>query len=302
MWHTRLAPAVHRFSYRIFLFAIDLDELDEIGRGPLFSVERFNLYSFRDRDFFPSDESQHLPASPEREPGRLPSSASLKSRVVDYLANRNVDLSGGRVILITLPRILGALFNPVSFYFCYDRRGSVVASIAEVTNTFRERKLYFLGPETRSAGGTDSETFRLRVPKFFYVSPFSDVDVEFDFRLRKPNDRIAVQIDDFTAGSRTFTSSLQGSRRNLTSARLAWYALKYPALSVQILARIHWHALRLWLKKNPWFAKAARASEQREVFRAHDSLTRPDPGQAASFVPAAAEVETLNVFAPNKSS
>ena len=135
--------------------------------------------------------------------------ASLKERVVAYLAARGVDLAGGRVVLVTLPRVFGYLFNPVSFYFCYDREGAPVATLAEVTNTFREMKVYFLGPETRAS----SPEFRRRIPKFFYVSPYSEVDVDFDFALRPPGERLDLRIDDYTGSSRLLASALTGARR-----------------------------------------------------------------------------------------
>lgn len=266
--HARFTPRSHRFLYRIFLFAIDLDELDALSRRlALFSVNRPNLYSWRDRDYLPTDEKLHngrrAPENEAKAPG------PLKARVLAWLAERGVDLTGGRVVLVTLPRIFGYGFNPVSFYFCYARNGAPVAALAEVTNTFKEMKPYLLGPDTQSTPGE----FRLRVPKHFYVSPFSDVDVAFDFTLRTPGDRLSIQIDDYAEGQRTLTSTLAGPRRELTGARLAWFTLKYPALTLRVIGLIHWHALRLWLKRVPWFAKAARAADQRELFRPHGSLT-----------------------------
>ena len=186
-----------------------------------------------------------------------------------------LDLAGGRVLLVTLPRIAGHLFNPVSFYFCYRSDGSPLAAIAEVTNTFREVKPYLLGPATFSPPisrlPSPISQFRLRVPKHFYVSPFSDVDVAFDFTLRPPGDQLSIQIDDHAAGARTLTSTLQGVRRELTGARLAWFALKYPLVTLGVIARIHWQALRLWLKRVPWFPKSARAAEQHPFHRPHSA-------------------------------
>lgn len=254
--HARFSPRAHRFVYRLFLFAIDLDELDELSRRlALFSFNRPNLYSFRESDFLPLGEA----------PG-------LKSRVIAYAASHGVDLAGGRVLLVTLPRIGGYLFNPVSFYFCYDRHGAPAAAIAEVTNTFREMKPYFLGPATPAAA---RDGFRLRVPKHFYVSPFSDVDVAFDFTLRVPGEHLAIQIDDYIGSERTLTSVLTGPRRTLTSARLAWFTLKYPLLTLRVITLIHWHAFRLWLKGLPWFAKAARPADQRDLYRPHPSIKSP---------------------------
>jgi DUF1365 family protein len=273
--HARFSPRQHRFLYRIFMFALDLDELDALSRRlTLFSVNRPNLYSFRERDFLPTGEALHNGAPDEEKAGSAaPPSRNLKARVTAFLAERGVDLAGGRVLLVTLPRVLGYLFNPVSFYFCYDRTGAPVAALAEVTNTFKEMKPYFLGPTTRATAGA----FELRTPKHFYVSPFADVDVAFDFKLRPPGENLAIQIDDFIGAARTLTSTLTGPRRELTGPRLAWYALKYPLITLKIIALIHWHALLLWLKHVPWFAKAARPADQRALYRPHPSIAHtPD--------------------------
>jgi uncharacterized protein len=277
--HARFAPKAHRFAYRIFFFALDLDEVDGLHRNlHLFSANRRNLYSFREGDFLPTNEA--IFPAPARRPeteGKSkvhPEAAlplGLKQRVVAHLAGQGIDLTDGRVLLVTLPRVLGYLFNPVSFYFCYDRSGTPVAALAEVTNTFREMKPFVLGPQTRDK----QTTFRLRAPKNFYVSPFSDVDVSFDFTLRVPNERLSVQIDDYVGADRTLTSTLSGPRQPLTDGRLAWFTLKYPFITLRIISFIHWHAFRLWLKKVPWFAMAARATEQRDLYRPHTSINPP---------------------------
>ena len=289
--HARFSPRQHRFLYRIFLFAIDLDELETLHRRlRLFSFNRANLYSFRDADFLPTGEPVHNAPAPAAPTPPRPS--SLKARVVAHLATRGTDLTGGRVVLVTLPRVFGYLFNPVSFYFCYDRAGAPVAALAEVTNTFKEMKPYFLGPATRTPaplspapspsdlppsageGRPGGATFALRTPKHFYVSPFSDVDVAFDFTLRTPAENLSIQIDDYVGAERTLTSTLTGPRRALTGARLAWFTLKYPLLTLRIIGLIHGHAFVLWLKRVPWFAKSARAADQRALYRPHSSIAR----------------------------
>ena len=272
--HARFAPRMHRFVYRIFMFALDLDELEALHRRlRLFSFNRPNLFSFREADFLPTGEPLHNPG-----PAAAPPSGSrnLKSRVLGHLAAHGIDLPADtRVLLVTLPRVLGYLFNPVSFYFCLDRDGQPLAAIAEVTNTFKEVKPYVLAPATRGADGA----FRLRVPKHFYVSPFSDVDVAFDFTLRAPNGRLSIQIDDYIGAERTLTSTLTGRQQPLTDARLAWFCGKYPFVTLQIIGLIHWNALKLWLKSVPWFPKSARASDQRDLYRPHQSI-RPEAAPA----------------------
>lgn len=282
--HQRLAPKPHRFDYRLFYFAVDLDELDALhARLRLFSVNGPNLYSLRESDFFPTHEPLHNASangraepldSPRATPTARPAAApypNLKTRVLTYLADRGIDLTDGRIVLVTLPRVAGYLFNPVSFYFCFARTGEPVTAIAEVTNTFREMKPFHV---SERRGET---TFHLRAPKNFYVSPFSDVDVEFDFTLRTPGERLSIQIDDYTGGERTLISTLHGPRADLTDARLAWFTLKYPLLTLRVITLIHWHALILWLKRIPWFAKAARAANQRDLYRPHASVASAKP-------------------------
>ena len=142
---------------------------------------------------------------------------------------------------------------------------------SEVTNTFKEMKPYFLGPDAQAAARGE---FHVRVPKHFYVSPFSDVDVAFDFTLRAPGDRLSIQIDDYVGAERTLTSTLSGTRHALTDGRLAWFAIKYPFITLRVISLIHWHAFCLWLKRVPWFAKAARSTDQRELYRPHASIAQ----------------------------
>ena len=155
-------------------------------------------------------------------------------------------------------------------------------------------KPYFLGTEHRVAATATTATransahapgeppaaFRRRTPKFFYVSPFSDVDLDFDFHLRVPTEKLAIQIDDYTGPTRTLTSTVHGPAGQLTDARLAWFTLKYPLLTLRVIGLIHWQALRLFWKKIPWFAKSARAADQRDLYHPHASLTHATPATA----------------------
>jgi DUF1365 family protein len=270
--HQRFTPKAHRFVYRIFMFAFDLDEIAALPkRLALFSNQRRNVYNFCERDFLPTTEIIHQPTP--RGPAPAPS-AGLKDRVIAHLAAHGIDLAGGRVMLITLPRVFGYQFNPVSFYFCYDQQGRPVASMAEVSNTFKEMKPFVLGPAT-SATTANAAVFSRRTPKYFYVSPFSDLDVAFDFTLHTPGDKLAIQIDDYAAGERTLTSVLTGSRTSLTNGRLAWFTFKYPFITLRVMALIHWQALQLYLKRVPWFAKSARPEAQRDLYRPHSSIAPP---------------------------
>lgn len=289
--HARLQPRAHRFSYRLFFLALDLDELPSLARSlRLLRIDAPGLLSFRQSDYLPAHASLHnpsdpaAPASPRAEPpGR---ETPLKARVLAHLAGRGVATPPDtRVLLLTLPRVLGYQFNPVSFYFVSTAEGLPLAAIAEVTNTFRETKLYVLGPETRRDEPGLGPAFRLRATKYFYVSPFSDVDVAFDFCLRPPGDRLAIQIDDFKGARRSLVSTVTSldAPRPLRDRHLAWFSVKYPVVTLKVIAAIHWEALRLWLKRMPWFAKSARPADQRDLHHPHSSLA-PRPAAPVSIL------------------
>ena len=271
--HERFTPKHHRFVYRLFYFALDLDELGSLQRRlALFSVNRANLFSFRENDFLPTGEPVHHPTLTNVNRIATANSTSLKARARAFCVMHGADFGvDGRVLLITLPRVLGYLFNPVSFYFCFNAAGTPVGAIAEVTNTFREVKPYFILPVTGTNG---SITLCLRTPKHFYVSPFSGLELEFDFTLHTPDERLVVRIDDHVAGSRVLHTALTGIRVPITNLRLAWFLLKYPLITVKIITLIHWQALRLWLKRVPYFPKAADAIAQRDLYRPHPSIDR----------------------------
>ena len=250
--HHRFAPKVHHFSHDIFMFYLDLDELEIVAKQILpFSYNRKNLYSFRDGDHEPAGENP------------------LKERVVAFIRQHGIDPGPFcRVMLLTLPRMLGYIFNPVSIYFCFDQAGKPVCSVAEVGNTFREMKLYLIRREELIAGTTFSKI----VPKLFYVSPFSTLDLSFDFKLKIPSDKLDIKIDDRDGEEKVLISTLVGKRAELSNKSLWWFTLKYPLVTLKVIFLIHWHALRLWLKRAPFHRKSANATLQRDVLRPHSTL------------------------------
>ncbi len=246
--HRRLKPKQHEFVYRIFMFWLDLDELDAVAtRVPIFAANEANLYSFRDADYF----SSGLP--------------TIRENAVRFLREHGGFGEPAAVRLLTLPRVLGYAFNPISVFYFYDAGGAPFASLVQVGNTFGEFKPYVV-PLAGDGG------FHRRVTKHFYVSPYSDLDIEFDFRLEAPGERLRILIDDYRGGERELVSSLTGTRAGLTTANLLAFTMKYPLITLKVIGLIHWEAFRLWLKRVPHHRKEADRHLQQGVFRPHRSL------------------------------
>ncbi len=243
--HQRILPKKHGFNYRIFLFLLDLDELEEIeSRIPILSIGKPNLYSLNSADYF-----------------RI-QSGSIRENLTAFLRSEGFVQEPAGVRLLTLPRLLGYTFNPISIFFCYDASGDPLISVVQVGNTFGELKPFVVPLE--------SGRFQVRVPKHFYVSPFSDLDLEFDFRLDLPAERLRILIDDYQGETKTLVSTLTGSRRELTFGNLLFLTLKYPLVTLKIITLIHWEAFRLWLKGVPHRLRESDPHLQKGVYRAKD--------------------------------
>jgi DUF1365 family protein len=253
VFHRRLKPKRKPFSYRVFMFSVDIDELPNLARKLFgFSHNRFNLFSIDDKDHINSGEA-----------------GGIRANLMAWMIGQGISCPvDAHIRLITFPKVLGYGFNPVSFYYVESGTGEPIIAVAEVVNTFREMKLYAVDamlPEL---------SWHRRMAKNFYVSPFSNPGDEFDFKLGMPAENWNVNIDDYDGTDKVLVSAIRGERRELTSLRLVWYALKYPLLSLKIIILIHWHALLLWIRKVPFFRKSERLESQLEVMRPHSSLKK----------------------------
>jgi DUF1365 family protein len=250
--HHRLAPKKHSFWYSVYMFYIDLDELEMLAQKlRWFSHNKFNLFSFCD--------AEHLQL-PKENPDQT---KNIRQHLEDYLKEHGVDGSRLKIKLLTNLNVLGYNFNPVSFYYCFDEEGNPECCVAEISNTYREMKLFFFGKDE-----LNGDTFKKITTKYFYVSPFIDHDDSFDFKLKVPADKLDIKIDDIDKdGNRFFISTLIGDKKPLTNAALLRYFFSIPLIPLQIMGMIHWQALKLWIKKIPFHPKAENPELQRNVYK-----------------------------------
>jgi DUF1365 family protein len=226
--HARLKPFVHRFQYQVMSLLIDLDRLTDADRqSTLFGVNRSALYSFHESDHGRRDGSS------------LRAYAEASARVHD------IDLNGGKVLLLCYPRLLGYAFNPLSVYFCTDSAGALALVIYEVRNTLREIHHYVLPV---SANESYAPVVHQEQDKTFQVSPFIDMAMRYYFRVCPPGETVKIRILETDAKGPLLAATFSGKRRPLTSAALAKTFVALPFVTVKIIAAIHWQALRLWLK------------------------------------------------------
>ncbi len=262
--HHRLTPKKHSFWYHIFQFYIDLDEIELLSKKlRWFSYNQFNLFSFRDRD--------HIQLETKAESGKLNDAKSpmsnlklsVKQQITSYLKVNGVDINDGKIMLLTNLSVLGYNFNPVSFYFCFDKIGNPLCTVAEISNTYHEMKMFFFGKDDLVGN-----TFKRKAEKLFYVSPFIDLDTFFDFKLTIPDEKLNIQIDDYDKdGKRFFLSTLNGDRMPLTNANMLKFFFSLPMVPLRIMGLIHWQAFKLWVKKVNYHPKSANQELQKDVYK-----------------------------------
>jgi len=238
--HRRLRPVPHAFRFRLFMMYLDLDELPTVLDGRwLWSARRAAPAWFRRRDYHGD--------------GAVPLAESVRRTVTRHTGVR----PAGPIRLLTHLRYYGYCFNPVSFYYCFDEHDTRVDTIlAEITNTpWKERHAYVL-PRTPSMNGV----MRFRFEKGFHVSPFMPMNQHYDWRFSTPGHRLAVHMENTDTDGRIFDATMSLVRREITGAALARALLAYPWMTASVAAAIHWNALQIWLKGNPYVPHPAKGS------------------------------------------
>ncbi len=241
--HGRNHDVDHRFTIPLYMLYLDLSEIPELfDNFPGWTANRPGLVRF--------DRSDHLGSDPESLQN------SVRGRVADEIGRR----PEGPIRLLTQLRHFGYCFNPVSFYYCFDRNDDRLETIiAEVHNTpWNEEHVYVLD---RHSGQENDGRLHFRFDKEFHVSPFLPMETYYEMSVSRPGENLSVSIDSHRKDQRIFHASMEMQRKPFTPINAYWQMLKYPAVSLQVIGRIYFEALRLW-----W--KGARFHSHPEVSRA----------------------------------
>lgn len=240
--HRRFQPRAHAFKYRVCLLYLDLAQLEQAFAGRwLWSLDRRNVAAFHRKDYLPGHDGD------------------LDTAARDLVAAHTGKRPTGPIRLLTHPRYLGYVFNPVSFYYCFDAADhGVEAIIAEITNTpWGERHTYVL----RTDDG-DAAHHRFRFGKDFHVSPFLDMDYDYDWRFGEPGRRLNVHMRNERAGRCDFDATLTLTRQPLDGPALAHALIAYPLMTARVTAAIYWQALRLWWRGTPFFTHPRKRTHE----------------------------------------
>lgn len=236
--HRRFDDTGHTFTAALYLCYLDLDELDLAFAGrPGMSLRRPAPLWFRRAAYF---------GPPER-----PLGDAVRDAVAEAIGLR----PDGAVRLLTNLRCWWLAFNPVSFYYCFDRDERLVAVLAQITNTpWGERHHYVVAaePGRRRLAATFA--------KRFHVSPFQPMAQDYRWQLSPPGERLAVHMQSRRAGRVVFDATLRLSRRAWSTRNLLFTVLRHPFMTGKVLLSIYWHALRLWSKRAPFHRHPARAA------------------------------------------
>lgn len=238
VYHKRYRPKPYEFSHKVLYLMLKLEEDNGVVKTNLFSINRLNFFSlfWKDYGFKEFD-------NPTKYVRQILEDFNIKSESVSS------------IFLLTIPKVLGCGFNPVSFWLCFDSNNLLYAVLVEVNNTFGERHSYLCFNEDMSP---ISRFNTINHPKVFHVSPFCKVVGNYEFLFDINDKDIKINIDYYDGDKKLIATSIKGKQIDLADKNLIKYLLSIPLMTVKVLFLIHYHALLLWLKKIPYVKKPAK--------------------------------------------
>lgn len=235
--HRRLFPKINQFTYGIYYLALPLSKIGKSLENTYLKYNRFGLMSFYNKDHGDRDGTD------------------LRQWADKTLKSQNIDSVDGEIILVTMPRILGYVFNPVSFWYCFDKEQTLKAVICEVNNTFGETHTYVCAYEQNSI---ERDTM-MKTDKVFHVSPFLTRDGGYQFRFALNDKNMGAWIDYFHEnGKKQLLTALSGTFTPMTRQSLRKAFWKYPLVTLKAIFLIHWQAVKLFAKRVEYVPKPAQ--------------------------------------------
>jgi cyclopropane-fatty-acyl-phospholipid synthase len=224
--HIRLKPALHRLRYPLYFYCIDLEELPEMDKKlPLFGYNRVRPVSIHDTDYLSGNE------------------VPIRDKLMNLLKQSGLNTEVHHICLITQPRYLISVFNPVSFYYCFKENGDLRCVVTEVNNTFGERHVYVL-KDVRDPEKVYPAVFT--TDKAFHVSPFNDVSGSYELSFSEIGDEVDIHVDLIRDGEKVFGAQLWGKTRPMSTKEQLSIILRHPLIPRLTTARIYWEAFKLF--------------------------------------------------------
>ena len=226
--HARTKPVKHNFSFPIYTFVLDLDELELLDKEiRFFGYNRGSVFTLYDSDYLGSGQG------------------SIKEKLRNWLTKFGYQEKYSTVKMITTLRVFKHTFNPVIFYYCLDSENNIVYHVAEVHNTFGEGHLYILKDGKRSRVGTE-----YLVPKEFHVSPFNKVEGDYNFHFSRLKEKLDVRINVSKDKKNFFYARISGNAQKITKYTLVKLIMKYPFRTLLVIPKILAEAAKLYYVKN----------------------------------------------------